>query len=144
VLNPTQQTAVIERVRLIGIEAPDLKQHPWGAAAKDRFEQMISKITVSNSSYNLFYWSQIYRRKDSSGRWLAYVWYDAVLLNEQTGSRGLCASRTAIAQQQIRFSHCPCPGIRQNHGIWHLESRPTHALDTGRISSSKFLGFVQK
>ena len=40
VISTADKIALLEQVRLIGIDAPDLKQQPWGEAAKQRLEQL--------------------------------------------------------------------------------------------------------
>jgi micrococcal nuclease len=121
VLNPTQQTAVIERVRLIGIEAPDLKQHPWGAAAKDRFEQIISKMTGQQLVLQPVVLEPDLQEKDSSGRWLAYVWYDGVLLNEQLVAEGyvLAAPRSPNKKYDSRLARAQEYARIMGYGIWN-------------------------
>lgn len=62
------------QVRLIGVEAPDLQQQPWGEAAKEYLAQLIT-----NQSVLLEFDVQ---DTDTFGRRLAYVWKDQVLVNE--------------------------------------------------------------
>lgn len=37
----SDKIAILEQIRLIGIEVPDLKQQPWGEQAKQKLEQLI-------------------------------------------------------------------------------------------------------
>lgn len=67
-------------VRLIGIDAPDLQQQPWGQAAKQRLEAMIGTKPVL-LEFDV-------QQQDSFGRRLAYVWQDGVLLNELLVAEG--------------------------------------------------------
>ena len=80
VLDGSKQPALMERVRLIGIEAPDMKQRPWGPAARDKLEQLIVGQTVLLESDE--------ETLDQYGRRFAYVWQDRVLLNEQLVAQG--------------------------------------------------------
>ena len=41
IITTVDQIALLEQIRLIGIEVPDLKQQPWGEAAKNKLEQLI-------------------------------------------------------------------------------------------------------
>ena len=68
------------RVRLIGIEAPDLQQQPWGQAAKQRLQAMIGDQPIL-LEFDV-------QDKDSFGRRLAYVWQNGVLLNEKLVKEG--------------------------------------------------------
>ena len=121
VLNTNQQPPQIERVRLIGIEAPDLKQHPWGAAAKNRFEKMISKITGQQLVLQPVFLEPDVQEKDSSGRWLAYVWHDNVLLNEQLVKEGyvLAAPRSPNNKYDSRIARAQEYARIMGYGIWN-------------------------
>jgi micrococcal nuclease len=57
-----------ERVRLIGIDAPELGQRPWGANAKRYLREL---VTLSRSSVGLEFDLE---KRDKYGRLLAYVW----------------------------------------------------------------------
>jgi micrococcal nuclease len=121
VLNTNQQPPLIERVRLIGIEAPDLKQHPWGAAAKNRFEKMITKITGQQLVLQPVFLEPDVQEKDSSGRWLAYVWHDNVLLNELLVKEGyvLAAPRSPNNKYDSRIARAQEYARIMGYGIWN-------------------------
>jgi len=121
VLNSTQQPALIERVRLIGIEAPDLKQQPWGAAAKNRIEQIISKMTEQQLVLQPVFLEPDTQEKDPSGRWLAYVWYDGVLLNEQLVKEGyvLAVPRSPNKKYDSRLVRAQEYARIMGYGIWN-------------------------
>jgi micrococcal nuclease len=57
-----------EKVRLIGIDAPELGQKPWGTRAKKRLEEIVDdagrKVTLEFDVV----------RRDKYGRLLAYLW----------------------------------------------------------------------
>ena len=121
VLNPTQQPALIERVRLIGIEAPDLKQQPWGAATKNRLEQLISKMVAEQLVLQPVFLEPDVQEKDRSGRWLAYVWYDGMLLNEQLVKEGyvLAAPRSPNKKYDSRLARAQEYARIMGYGIWN-------------------------
>jgi micrococcal nuclease len=121
VLNPTQQPALIERVRLIGVEAPDLKQQPWGEAAKNRLEQILSKVTSQQLALDAVFLEPDVQEKDSSGRWLAYVWHNGVLLNEQLIKQGyvLAAPRLPNRKYDSRFARAQEYARIMGYGIWN-------------------------
>ncbi len=58
----------IERVRLIGIDAPEIKQEPWGTRAKRHLKRLI------NESGGVVYLELDIDRRDKYGRILAYLW----------------------------------------------------------------------
>jgi micrococcal nuclease len=65
-----------ERVRLTGIDAPELGQRPWGARAKRHLEELI------NSSGRTVSLEPDVQRRDKYGRLLAYLWSgDGKLVN---------------------------------------------------------------
>lgn len=67
-----------ERVRLIGIDAPELGQRPWGRRAKNHLRDILSdsKWTVS-LEFDV-------ERRDKHGRLLSYLWTsDGRMLNSQ-------------------------------------------------------------
>lgn len=57
-----------EKVRLIGIDAPEIKQEPWGRRAKKHLKKLINE---SGGSVHLEYDLD---RRDKYGRILAYLW----------------------------------------------------------------------
>ena len=123
VLNPRQPPTVIERVRLIGIEAPDLKQEPWGSAAKNRLEQMISQTVNQQFVLQPVVLERDTQEKDSAGRWLAYVWVNGVLLNEQLVKEGyvLAAPRSPNQKYDERLAHAQEYARIMGYGIWNPE-----------------------
>ncbi|HEY9666213.1 MAG TPA: thermonuclease family protein [Coleofasciculaceae cyanobacterium] len=121
VLNSAQPTASIERVRLIGIEAPDPRQEPWGMAAKNRFEQLIGKTNGQQLVLQPVFLEPDVQEKDSFGRWLAYVWYDGKLLNEQLVKEGyvLAAPRLPNTKYDSRIARAQEYARIMGYGIWN-------------------------
>ncbi|HEY9675054.1 MAG TPA: thermonuclease family protein [Waterburya sp.] len=121
VLNPSQPTGLVERVRLIGIEAPDLKQEPWGSAAKNHFEQMITQTANQQFVLQPVVLERDVQEKDSAGRWLAYVWVNGVLLNEQLVKEGyvLAAPRSPNQKYDERLARAQEYARIMGYGIWN-------------------------
>ncbi|HEY9726520.1 MAG TPA: thermonuclease family protein [Chroococcales cyanobacterium] len=121
VLNSAQQPASLERVRLIGIEAPDLKQQPWGEAAKNYLEQIISKSMGQQIVLQPVFLEPDLQEKDTSGRWLAYVWYEGVLLNEKLVKQGyvLAAPRAPNHKYDARIARAQEYARIMGYGIWN-------------------------
>lgn len=121
VLNSAQQPASLERVRLIGIEAPDLKQQPWGEAAKNYLEQIISKSVGQQVVLQPVFLEPDVQEKDTSGRWLAYVWYEGVLLNEKLVKQGyvLAAPRSPNHKYDDRIARAQEYARIMGYGIWN-------------------------
>lgn len=61
-------TLSVEKVRMIGIDAPEIKQEPWGRRAKKNLKKLI------NESGSIVYLEYDIDRRDKYGRILAYLW----------------------------------------------------------------------
>ncbi len=67
----------LERIRLIGIDAPEMGQQPWGLMAREHL-----KALIDSSSRNVTLEYDVVKR-DKYGRLLAYVWTkEGKMLNE--------------------------------------------------------------
>ncbi len=77
-IDKSQQPPVIQQGRLVGIDAPDMGQEPWGKQAKQRLEELVS--TVGKDSVGIEFESP---EADKYGRKFIYLWKDGQLLNEQ-------------------------------------------------------------
>lgn len=55
-----------EKIRLIGIDAPEIRQRPWGQMAKKHLSALIGRSTVKIETDVV--------KRDRYGRLLAYVW----------------------------------------------------------------------
>lgn len=113
VLDSSRQSALTERVRLIGIEAPDIKQQPWGVESRDKLEQLIVKQTVLLEPDE--------ETLDKYGRRLAYVWQDGMLLNEQMVVQGhaLFVPRSPNNKYDQRLAHAQETARIMGVGIWN-------------------------
>lgn len=115
VIDPQNQSGLISRVRLIGVEAPDLQQRPWGEAAKERLEEIIDeKPVLLESDLEV---------KDQYERQLAYVWQDGVLLNEKILAEGygLFLSRSLNHKYDRRLERAQEYARVMGLGIWNPE-----------------------
>ncbi len=73
-----------EQIRLIGIDAPELAQRPWGKRAKKYLEEL-----VAASGWELGIEYDVEKR-DQYNRVLAYLWTrDGMLINEEMLRSGL-------------------------------------------------------
>lgn len=74
------QPEITERVRLEGIDVPDLAQQPWGRAARDWLQQVLGNQSVLLESD--------IEPRDDSGQRLAYLWQNGELVNERLVAEG--------------------------------------------------------
>ena len=70
----TAAVPLLEPIRLIGIQAPDIRQNPWGQEAKIQLEKLILGQEVL-LEFDI-------QEKDQFNRQLAYVWLGGKLINE--------------------------------------------------------------
>jgi micrococcal nuclease len=117
VFNPAQQPTVIWRVRLIGIEAPDMKQQPWGVLAKNRLEQLLT----SKNGQQVILLEPDQQQQDIYKRWLAYVWRNDVLINEQLVKEGyvLAAPRLPNKKYDSKLMRAQEYARLMGYGIWN-------------------------
>ena len=99
-----------QKVRLIGIDAPEMDQKPWGRKAQECTEALIKASGFKVSlEYDL-------ERRDKYGRILAYIWaQDGKMINEEMLRKGCAvlftvppnvkyAGRLRTAQEKARES----------------------------------------
>ncbi len=105
-----------KRVRLIGIEAPDLQQTPWGNAAKQQLERLIEGQTL------LLEWD--IETEDGFDRQWAYLWRDGKLVNEEliAGGYVLAAVRSPNIKYERRFTQAQEKARIMGQGIWDSQT----------------------
>jgi micrococcal nuclease len=115
VLGMTEQPNLISPLRLIGLEAPDLRQRPWGEDAKELLDSLIGgadkpvKLELDLEA------------KDKFGRTLAYVWKDQLLLNEEVLKQGyaLFVARSPNHKYDERLERAQQWARLMGKGIWN-------------------------
>jgi micrococcal nuclease len=115
VLGMGDQPNLVSQVRLVGIDAPDLRQRPWGEKSKERLEGLIANQPVM-LEFDI-------EAKDKIGRTLAYVWKDGVLLNEQLvkDGYGLFVARSPNHKYNLKLDRAQQWARLMGQGIWDLE-----------------------
>lgn len=120
----------IERVRLIGIDAPELKQEPWGRLSKRYLKKIISESNwVVSIEFDI-------EQRDKYGRLLCYAWdKKGRLINEKMIENGYAmlytippnvkyAERFIAAQkraQALQIGIWGKRGLRKSPGQWRRE-----------------------
>ncbi|MBA3070962.1 MAG: hypothetical protein FP829_02125 [Nitrospirae bacterium] len=85
-----------EKVRLIGIDSPEIKQRPWGTKARKHLEKM---LIASNRKVTLEFDVE---RRDKHGRLLCYVYStDKNMINLQDAETRLRSAPYHSAKHQI-------------------------------------------
>ncbi|RAM49503.1 MAG: thermonuclease family protein [Hapalosiphonaceae cyanobacterium JJU2] len=115
VLGMGDQPNLISQVRLLGIDAPDLQQRPWGNTAKERLQALIKGDSVT-LEFDV-------EGQDKFGRTLAYVWQDKVLLNEELVKEGqaLFVGRSPNHKYDQRLERAQQWARIMGLGIWNPE-----------------------
>ncbi|WP_353930415.1 thermonuclease family protein [Okeanomitos corallinicola TIOX110] len=117
VLGMGEQPNLISQVRLIGLDAPDLGQRPWGYDAKTMIEKLIGEGEKTiKLEFDL-------ETKDRFGRTLAYVWKDQMFLNEQVLKQGyaLFVGRSPNHKYDNRLENAQHYARLMGQGIWNPE-----------------------
>lgn len=104
-----------EKVRLIGIDAPEIKQKPWGTRAKKHLEKL---LTASNRTVILEFDVE---RRDKYGRLLCYVYStDKNMINLQMLKHGYAVLLTIPpnVRHVDEFRKAQHNAREQKLGIW--------------------------
>ena len=117
VLGMEAQPNLISSVRLIGLDAPDLRQIPWGEDAKQLLEGLIGG---ANQAVSLEFDVET---KDKFNRTLAYVWKDKLLLNEEVVKQGyaLFVERSPNNKYNRRLERAQQWARIMGKGIWNSD-----------------------
>jgi len=110
------------RVRLIGIDAPELDQEPFGPRSRAALERRLPVGTVVTLEFDV-------QPRDQYGRLLAYVWRDGRLVNEQQVADGYAATLTVPPNVRLaeRFREALTSARDRRAGLWAengFECRP--------------------
>lgn len=117
VLGLGEEPNFISQVQLIGVDAPDLHQYPWGEDAKKFLETLLPD---SDQSVKLEFDIE---SKDKSGRTLAYVWKNHLLLNAEVIKFGyaLFEARSPNHKYDQLLERAQQWGRLMGQGIWNSE-----------------------
>lgn len=105
----------VERVRLIGMDAPEMGQRPWGLKAKRRLEAIIN---LSGRKVSVEYDKE---KRDRFGRLLAYLWTkDGKMINLLMVEEGLAAAFTKPPNEKHKalFKNAESKAKTKKKGIW--------------------------
>ena len=79
-------TSEVAKVRIIGIDAPDLRQDPWGEAAKNRLIELVIAMPIELELETDD--RPINELRDRSNRLPAHIWRDKTLIGKQLIEEG--------------------------------------------------------
>ncbi len=104
-----------EKIRLIGIDAPEMDQRPWGKKARECLGALMS---ATDSRIFLEYDIE---RRDKYGRILAYIWtQDGKMINEEMMKNGCAVLFTLPPNVKYaeRFRAAQKKAQENKAGIW--------------------------
>jgi micrococcal nuclease len=113
-----------EKIRLLGIDAPEMDQRPWGRKAKKCLDSLLA---AANSMISLEYDIE---QRDKYGRILGYIWLqDGRMLNEEMLKNGFAVLFTCPPNVKyvMRLRAAQEKGRDNKIGIWGengLRERP--------------------
>ena len=123
ILDPTGQTALNQRVRLLGIDAPLIEQEPWGIEARQRLAELVEGQTVLLEAD--------LATRDSYDRIWGYVWLGDRLVNQQLVEEGWALTevrpladispKSPPPKYEQRFSRAQEKARLLGIGIWNPE-----------------------
>jgi micrococcal nuclease len=117
-----EQANSTQQVRLIGISAPDLRQHPWGKAAKQRLEQLVRESKTQHSLSPTVLLESESEEVDRFGRILAHVWHNRTLISEQLVKEGYVLAELEYPHKYSqRLQYAQEYARLMGYGIWNPE-----------------------
>jgi len=118
VLGLGDQATIAQTVRLIGLDAPDLAQEPWGPEARAYLETLINQGNQGTQGSVLL--ELDVQPRDTYQRWLAYLWQGDTLLNEAMlkAGYGLAVARAPNVKYRDRLTNAQSYARVMAQGIW--------------------------
>ncbi len=118
----SERTNSPQQVRLIGISAPDLQQHPWGEAAKQRLAELIRESNTQHSLSQTVLLESESEEADRFGRLLAHVWHHGTLVSEQLVKEGYVLAELEYPHKYSqRLQYAQEYARLMGYGIWNPE-----------------------
>jgi micrococcal nuclease len=102
----------IEKVRLIGVNAPELAQIPWGEQARGSLKALVEETTVRLETDNTL--------RDESKRLLAYVYVGEMLVNLEMVRQGQAVINTVppnVAHAE-EYRRAQAEAKEEGRGVW--------------------------
>ena len=128
------ETSQVTKVRITGIDAPDLRQSPWGKTAKARLSELVTGLPIAIEAESL--------ESDRFNRINAHIWRDKTLVSQQLVKEGC-----VLANMEYPHSYSKLLIDAQEYarlmglGIWNpkLALRETPSQFRKKLKSNKYL-----
>jgi len=122
------------RARLIGIDAPEIGQRPWGRRAKEHLIQIMRR-----TDWTVYVETDV-ERIDKYGRLLIYIWTKKhAFINEKMISDGYAVTFTTAPNIRYadRFANAEKRARQKNKGIWGPEGSQESPLEWRKMHPRK-------
>jgi micrococcal nuclease len=105
----------VQKVRLVGVNAPTFNQKPWGAAAKERLEEIIQE-----SDRKFLLELEPTEPQGASNYRYGYLWRNNTLVNEQLirEGQGLAATQYVLPKYERQLVRAQAYARLMAVGIW--------------------------
>jgi micrococcal nuclease len=105
----------VQKVRLVGVNAPNFNQKPWGTAAKDRLESI-----VQESDHKFLLELEPMELQGVANYRYGYLWRNNILVNEQLvrEGQGLAATQYVLPKYERQFVRAQAYARLMAVGIW--------------------------
>lgn len=105
-------TSEVIKVRMAGIDAPDMRQIPWGEAAQTRLVELVMGKQVKLEPEN--------ENRDRFNRLNAHVWQDKTLISQQLVKEGCVLANTKYIRSYSKLLINAQEYARlMGYGIWN-------------------------
>ncbi len=102
----------ITQVRITGIDAPDLRQSPWGKTAKKRLTELVMGMPILIESD--------YEKRDRFNRLNGHIWQGQTLISQQLVKSGCVLANDRSAHQYSKLLMESQEYARlMGYGIWN-------------------------
>lgn len=106
------KTSELEIVRLAGIDAPDLRQSPWGQQAKQRLATLVVGMPI-NLELEI-------QQRDRFDRLNANIWQEQTLISQQLVQEGFVLANTSSSPKYSKLLIDAQEYARlMGYGIWN-------------------------
>ena len=107
------------KVRIIGIDAPDLRQSPWGEAAKKKLSELVVGLPVKLELES--------EERDRYNRLNAHIWQDETLVSQQLVESGCVLANDSYEHKYSKLLMESREYARlMGYGIWNPQQAMRH------------------
>ena len=107
-------TSEVSKVRIAGIDAPDMRQIPWGKTAQTRLVELVmgKQIAIELET----------EKRDRFNRLNAHVWQDKTLISQQLVKEGCVLANTRYTRSYSKLLTNAQEYARlMGYGIWNRD-----------------------